>query len=132
MNPVVPDGMAYTVYRLRVSDKHSATLRRQAKAVNYVWNYLNETSRKAWSRDRRWLSRFDFQKLTAGSSVELGLHAHTIQAVCKTFTACRDRVKRAGLKWRGRKALGWVPFNAGHVFFDGSAFKFRGELIRHR
>ena len=112
--------------KLRLRDKHSAELNRQARAVNYVWNFCNETSRKAWSRDRRWLSRFDLQSLTAGSSRELGLHAHTIQKVCEQFTWSRDAAKRAGVRWRGKRSLGWVPFNTGHVTFDGASFCFRG------
>jgi IS605 OrfB family transposase len=113
--------------RLRLRDKHAAELNRQARAVNFVWNYLNETARKAWQRDRRWLSNGNLQKLTAGSSKELGIHAHTICRVCKQFSVSRNRAKRAGLRWRGRNSLGWVPFNAGHVSFDGAGFSFRGE-----
>lgn len=113
-------------YKLRLRDKHAAELNRQARAVSYVWNYLNETSAKAWERDRRWLSRFDFQKLTAGASKELNLHSHTIQRVCQQFTISRDKARQAKLRWRGRKSLGWVPYNQGHVSFDGKTFKFRG------
>jgi IS605 OrfB family transposase len=112
--------------KLRLRDCHAAELKRQAREVNYIWNYLNETSRKAWKRDHRWLSCFDFQKLTAGASQELDIHAHTIQGVCKQFTISRDRARRSGLRWRGRKSLGWIPFNTGHVKFDGKILKFRG------
>ena len=112
--------------RLRLKDKHAAELNRQARAVSYVWNYCNETSRKAWNRDRRWLTGFDLGKLTAGSSKELNLHAHTIKRVCDQFAKVRDKARKAGLRWRGRKSLGWVPFNTGHVTFDGAVIKFRG------
>jgi putative transposase len=117
----------HLTYKFRLRDKHAAELNRQARAVSYVWNYLNETSAKAWDRDRRWLSRFDFQKLTAGASKELKIHAHTIQRVCQQFTMSRDKGRQAKLRWRGRKSLGWVPYNQGHVTFDGEAFKFRGS-----
>lgn len=112
--------------KLRLRDKHRAALARQARAVSYVWNYCNETSRRAWDRDRRWLSAYDLGKLTAGSSAELGLHSHTIKRVCDQFANSRDKAKRAGLRWRGKRSLGWVPFNTGHVSFDGEAFKFNG------
>lgn len=112
--------------KLRLREKHAAELNRQARAVNFVWNYLNETSRKAWSRDRRWLSAFDLGKLTAGTSKELDLHAHTIKRVCDQFATSRDKAKRAGIRWRGRNSIGWVPFNTGHVSFDGETLKFRG------
>ncbi|MBN7755473.1 transposase [Nitratireductor aquimarinus] len=113
--------------KLRLRDKHSAELNRQARAVNFVWNYCNETSGNAWRRDRRWLSGFDLGRLTAGSSKELDLHAHTIKNVCQQFSRSRDKAKRASIRWRGRRSLGWVPFNTGHVSFDGDALKFRGH-----
>ena len=113
--------------KLRLRDKHAAELNRQARAVNFVWNYLNETSQRAWNRDHRWLTNFDLQKLTAGASKELDIHAHTIQRVCQQFSMARDTAKRAGLRWRSRKSLGWVPFNTGHVTFDGATVQFRGE-----
>ena len=54
------------------------------------------------------------------------MHSHTLQRVCQEFTKARDKAKHAGIRWRGRKSLGWVPFNTGHVTFDGETFKFRG------
>lgn len=115
--------------KLRLRDKHAAELGRQARAINYVWNYCNETSAKAWSRDRRWLSTFDLQKLTAGSSKELGILSQTIKCVCDQFTRSRDKAKKASIRWRGRKSLGWVPFSTGTVSFNGDTFKFRGILF---
>lgn len=112
--------------KLRLRDKHAAELIRQARAVNFVFNYCNELSGKAWRDHRRWLSKFDLQRLTAGASKELDVHAHTIQQTCRAFTYARDAKKRAQIRWRGRKSLGWVPFNTGHVSFDGSVLKFRG------
>jgi len=116
--------------KLRLCDRHAAELNRQARAVNYVWNYCNDISRKAWRRDRRWLSAFDLQKMTAGAAEHLGLHSHTVQKVCHQFARSRDAAKRAGVRWRGRKSLGWVPFNTGHVGFNGVLFRFRGAEYR--
>lgn len=112
--------------KLRLRDKHAADLNRQARAVNIVWNYCNEVSQKAWRDHRRWLSGFDLVKMTAGSSKLIGLHAHSIIRVCIQFSISRDRIKRAQLRWRGSKSLGWVPFNTGHVKFDGMSFVFNG------
>lgn len=114
------------VYKFRVRDKHSAELRRQAAAVNFVWNYLNETQQKAATSGRSWLSGFDLQKLTAGASAELNIHSHTIKRVCSTYYESRLRTKKPWLRWRGRKSLPWVPFNTGHVSFNGRTFRFRG------
>ena len=118
------------VYKFRLRDKHVADLNRQARAVNYVWNYCNETQQKAARARRKWLSAFDLQRLTNGASKDLDLHAHTIQRVCRTYDEARKTHKKAWLSWRGKKSLGWVPFNTSHVSFDGDAFKFRGATYR--
>ena len=112
--------------KLRLRDKHAAGLERQARAVNYVWNYCNERQRQAVRECRRWLSYPALAHLTSGVSAELSLHAHTIQRVCRTYVDSRCTHKKPWLRWRGRHSLGWVPFNTGHVTFDGEAFTFRG------
>lgn len=120
--------------RLRLRDKHSSELNRQARAVNFVWNYCNETSKTAWSRDRKWLSAYALGKLTAGVSKELGLNANTIEKVCQQFARSRDMAKRAGIRWRGRGSLGWVPFRDSNVRFDGECFTFLGakyDVMHH-
>lgn len=132
-NPMLPESTAEAhvqrqvlTFKLRLRDKHTAELNRQARAVNFVWNFCNETQQKAARAKRKWLSAFDLQKLTNGASKDLGLHAHTIQRVCHAYDDARKTHKKAWLKWRGRKSLGWVPFNSGHVSFNGECFKFRG------
>lgn len=111
--------------KLRLRDKHAADLNRQARAVNYVWNFCNETSRRAWTRDRCWLSSIELQRLTAGACKDLGVHAHTIKRVCQQFAASRDKARRAGIRWRGRKSLGWVPYSGPCMAFNGLEFVFR-------
>ncbi|MCJ2019464.1 transposase [Methylobacterium sp. E-065] len=111
--------------RIRLRDKCAAGLRRQANAVNFTWNYCNETQKKAAQARRKWLGWGDLQKLTAGSSKLLDLHAHTIQRVCHAYDDARRAQKKPWLRWRSRKSLGWVPFSNGHVVFDGEAFVFR-------
>lgn len=117
-------------FKLRLRDRHAASLNRQARAVNFVWNYCNETQQKAARAPRRWLTSFDLQKLTNGSSKELGLHAHTIQRVCSRYAQSRQLHRKPWLKWRSRKSLGWVPFNTGHVSFDGRSFTFNGAIYQ--
>ena len=118
--------MTAVTYRFRVKDKHAARLARQAKAVHAVWNYCRETHEAAVRWARRWPTWHDLQKLTAGSSEALGLHSHTIQQVCQRYAQSRDQQRKPFLRWRGRRSLGWVPFNNGHVRFDGSGFVFNG------
>lgn len=114
--------------KTRLKDKHASELCRMARAVNYVWNYCNETQQKAARARRKWMSAYDLQKLTNGASKDLNLHAHTIQRVCSTYATSRQTHKKPWLRWRGRKSLGWVPFNTGHVTFDGACFTFRGAV----
>jgi putative transposase len=117
------------VFKLRLRDKHARELRRQARAVNFVWNYCNETQQKAARARRKWLTAVDLQRLTAGASKELDLHAHTIQKVCQQYDRSRRQHKKAWLRFRGRKSLGWVPFNKGHVtVIEPGKIKFRGVV----
>lgn len=117
-------------YKLRLKDNHTATLNRQKRAVNYVWNYCNETQKKAAQARRKWLGFPDLCRLTAGTGKDLNLHSHTIQGVCKQYVQSRDQHKRPWLRFRGRKSLGWVPFNTGHVTVLNGALRFRGVVYR--
>lgn len=111
--------------KLRLRDKHAAELNRQARAVNYVWNYCNEMQMKAAKSGRKWLNDVALQRLTAGSSKELRLDSHTIQKVCQQYHRSRMQHKKAWLRFRGRKCLGWVPFNQGKIHLGGRSFMFR-------
>jgi putative transposase len=123
------DGMIMITLKMRVCDKHASKLNAMARSVNFVWNYCNEMSKKSWDDRRRWLSRFDMDKLTAGSSKDLGISAHTVSRVCATFAASRDKRRRPGLRWRNKKSLGWVPFRNDCVSFDGNSFRYFGHTI---
>lgn len=116
--------------RLRLKDKHASELSRKASAVNMVWNYCNETQKKAARDGRQWLTWIALQRLTAGSSVMLGISSRTINRVCTTYDRSRKQQKKPWLRWRGRKSLGWVPFNTGDVRWTGDAFKFHGAFYR--
>lgn len=122
--------MPTLTYKFRVKDKHASELNRQARAVNLVWNFCNETQKHAVSWGRKWLSGYDLIKLTSGSGEDLNLHSHTVQRVCLEYEKARKTHKKSSLRWRGKKSLGWVPFNTGHVKFDGNAFVFRGSRYK--
>jgi IS605 OrfB family transposase len=115
--------------KLRLRDKHCVDLNRQARAVNFVWNYCNETQKHAfdtrWAWKDKWLSYEILAGLTAGAAKELGLHSQTVQHVCRQYVKSRKQHKKRWLRFRGRKSLGWVPFGTGFVTFDGEAFTFR-------
>lgn len=114
-----------TTYSFRLRDTCDAELRRQARAVNFVWNYCNERQREAVGKGRKWLTGYDLQKLTAGASGELDIHANTIQKVCEQYARSRNQHKRRWLRWRSKKSLGWVPVSTGDVVFRGGSFWFR-------
>jgi IS605 OrfB family transposase len=103
--------MAMKTFKFRIKDSSKKVgLKAQASKVNFVWNYCNEISEKAWKADRKWLSNYDLNYLTSGSSKELKLSSASIQMICKEFTIRRNKVKKSKLKWRSyKKNLGWIP-----------------------
>lgn len=110
-------------YRYRVKDSnHKNWFDKKVRAINFVWNYCNEVSYKAWTRDRKWINWYQLCILTAGSSIELGLGAQIIQQICKQHSQSRSQFKKCKLKWRGKKSLGWIPLT-------NQNFTFRGNLI---
>jgi IS605 OrfB family transposase len=107
-------------FRYRMKDatkgKH---LRRLSWAGNTVWNFCNEVSMLALRRDHRFLTAIDLINLTAGSSVELGLHSDTISEICREYVAKRKASHKRRLKWRSRKrSLGWIPFKLRFLKLD--------------
>lgn len=115
-------------YRYRIKDKHISRLNAQARAVNVVFNFCNETQQKAARNGRKWLTGYDLWKLVAGATKEgLDLHSHSAMRVCLQYDKSRRQQKKPWLRWRGRKSLGWVPFNTGHVSHRDGGFVFRGE-----
>ena len=117
------------VYRYRVKSL-TGLLNRQARACNFVWNFCNDTQRHALKWNKGWPSGFDLNRLTAGSSKELALHAGTINAVCEQYARSRSQRNRPFLRWRGRRSLGWVPLKGRDLKREGAAFRFAGNTFR--
>lgn len=113
----------YLTYRYRVKDKHAAQLRRMARAVDFVWNWCNETQRTAVQRGTKWPTYIDLAALAVGTNKELSLPFNTIAAVCKGYVQSRKRSGRRLLRFRGRRSLGWVPFKAPSL---GKGLRFNG------
>ncbi len=63
--------MATKTLKVRVRDKHAKVLAAQARAVNFVWNYLNELSSRSIRERGKFLSAFDMHAYTTGASKEL-------------------------------------------------------------
>jgi transposase len=99
----------YITYRFRLKDRRLKELKRQAGAVNFVWNYCNEVMRRRWKESRKYTNESDLQKLTVGSSREMGLCAKSINMTYQTLCKKANQVKKP-LRWRsGKKNLGWIP-----------------------
>jgi len=105
-------------------------LAKMARDVNMVWNFCNETSAKAWKRDRRWLSAFDMANYTGGSTKCLHIGSATIQAIGEEHAARRKQFKKCKLRWRTRKTLGWIPFKTSQIRFKGGCLKFNGKKFK--
>lgn len=118
-----------TVYRYRVKSL-TGLLNKQARGVNYVWNYCNDAQKHALKWRKKWPSGFDLNVLTTGSSKELGLHSGTVNAVCEQYAKSRSQKKRPWLRYRGQKSLGWVPLKGRELKREGNAFRFAGNTFR--
>lgn len=120
--------------KVRVKDRHANGLAEMARAVNLVWNYLNELSCRAITERGIFLSAFDMHPYTKGAGRELGLHSQTLQEIAREYVTRRQQFKKRRLAWRKsrgvRRSLGWVPINTGaaqwkngQVFFNGQHYK---------
>jgi IS605 OrfB family transposase len=117
------------VYRYRVKSM-DGLLNKQARAVNFVFNYCNDRQKDALRFGRKWLSGFDLNKLTTGSSKELGIHSGTINAVCEQYAKSRAQRKRPYLRYRGKMNLGWVPMKGRDLKETRDGFHFNGREFK--
>lgn len=117
------------VYRYRVKSLNGL-LNKQAKAVNYVWWFCNETQKHALKWGKKWPSAYEIEKLTAGSSTELGLLADTIGAICARYTTSRQQFRKATLRNRNKRSLGWIPVKGRTLKREGDAFRFASNTFR--
>ena len=116
-------------YRYRVKSK-PGELAKQARAVNYVWNFCNESQKSAIRLGKKWLTGYDLDALTSGTSKDLGLLSGTINATCHQYAKSRRQHKRPYLRFRGRKSLGWVPIKSEYFKQTETGFRFNGKDYR--
>ena len=107
-------------FRFRVKDASNGTrnaLRRQARAVNFIWNYCCNIDREAASRWKagrnvKRPSAFDLANLCRGVTKELGLHSDTIDAICRKFADARNACFPKTPRFRSfKRNLDFVPFS---------------------
>src|SRR6516165_3867580 len=123
-------GSMILTFKYRLKGTPDRWLAPQARAVNRVWNFCGDTQEAARRHNKGWPTGFDLINLTTGASRELGLHSDTMQAVCKEFAARRNKIRRRP-RWRGQKALGWIPFQAARAIkLDDDAVIFLGRRYR--
>jgi hypothetical protein len=117
------------VYRYRVKSLNGL-LNRQSRAVNYIWNFCNDTQKHALKWSKKWPAGFDLNVLTTGSSKELSIHSGTVNATCEQYAKSRNQHRRPYLRYRVRKSLGWVPLKGRDLKREGDAFRFAGNTFR--
>lgn len=116
-------------YRYRVKSLNGL-LNQQARAVSFVWNFCNDRQKDALRFKRKWLTGFDLNYLTAGSSKELGLHSGTIQAVGEQYARSRSQKTAPYLRYRGIKSLGWIPLKGCHLKPQENGFLFASKVFK--
>lgn len=128
-------------YRYRLKDGNAAmraALRTQARAVNFVWNYLCSVDRQAagrWSAGMnvRRLGAFALSRLCRGITKELGVHSDTIDAVCRRFEISRRACFPKTPRFRSYKRnLDWIPFShfSRPAKMDGASITVLGRKYR--
>jgi putative transposase len=118
-------------FRYRVKDRTSGKrLDAASRAVNFVWNHCNNMQLHALRHNQRWPNSAAFQASTKGAGRGLGLPAQTVQEVCEEYLLRRKSARKAKLRWRGKRSLGWVPFKNQTVRVDGSIVTFNGSKVR--
>ena len=126
----------YKTFSFRVKDRRAGrrSLAPKGRAVNTVWNYCNEISRRSAERGKKWVGKQELRALTKGAGRELGLPSQVVQEVIDQFLKSRRQSGRPRLRWRvsrgPRRSLGWIPFTNQDVAVLGDAVLLRGERFR--
>lgn len=119
----------FLTYRYRVKNLHGE-LNRMARAINFVWNYCNDAQRHAVKWNRKWPTAFDLCYKTAGVSVDLRIPATTVNLICAQYARSRGQHRKAWLRFRGRKSLGWVPVRSEAVSRIADGIRFAGKKYK--
>lgn len=121
----------FRTLRFRVKDSTSKKwLESAAHAVNLVWNHCNSMQMHALRHNQRWPDRVALQASTKGSGREIGLPAQVVQEVQEEYLLKRRNAKKAKLRWRGKRSLGWIPFKNQTIRVNSSVVHFNGGKVR--
>jgi putative transposase len=124
------------VLRMRVKDKHATWLCSLRREANTVFNYCNELSVKAFERERRFLSGFDFWPFLKGvtrGDCALHLPVQAVQEIAEEYARRRREHQKIRLAWRksggARRSLGWIPFKVRTIRYRGGQICFAGRWL---
>ena len=107
-----------TTYQYRIKDSNKAlrkALMVLSGKVNFVWNYINDLQQQKVKNKDSWLSAFDLQDYTKGTSKLLNIPAQTIQSIQEEYVTRRVQFKKPWLKFRTNRKnrnLPWIPIKA--------------------
>jgi putative transposase len=93
-------------------------------------NYCNGAQVHALDHNAKWPGEGKLKSLTAGSIRDLGIPAQSVQGVCEEDIDRRRGSKKAKLRWRGKRSLGWVPFKNQTIVLAGDVVRFNGRKVR--
>lgn len=93
-------------FKFRLKNTNESSLNIMAGAVNFVWNYCNDTSMQYLDKQGKWLSGFDLGYLTAGCSKDLPINAQSIKAIAHEYAlrAIEDTKERIRQEEEKKKA----------------------------
>lgn len=126
-------------YQYRIKDSNKAlkkNLFRLSGYVNFIWNYCNNTQKEAVKRQRKWLSGFDLNNLTAGTNkaFKFPIPAQTVQSVCEEYAKKRKQFKKPFLNNRTNRKnrnLPWIPLKKTDLKYDNKdSFTFNKLKIK--
>lgn len=123
--------MQLKTLKYRVKGKSTGkALAKAARAVNVVWNHCNAMQRHALKHNQSWPNSAAFQASTKGAGKEIGIPAQTVQGVCEEYLLRRRSSRKAKLRWRGKRSLGWVPFKNQTIRVVDNVVVFNGAKVR--
>ena len=99
--------------------------------INFIWNYINNLSSWSIKNKSKFLSEYDMHPYLVGATEYLNLLTGSIKKVANEYVKHRIITKKCKLRYRGKKSLGWIPFNSvnnlrlrkGQLFYGKNKFK---------
>jgi IS605 OrfB family transposase len=119
-------------YKYRIKDSSTKKhLQKFSQSVNTVWNYCNEIGLLVWRKEKRFVTEYELNNLTSGSSEELDLHSQTIQSITREYVTSRRISKKVKLNWRtSKRQLNWIPLKSSGMKVEEESIRYRKKHFR--